>query len=68
MYFDQPKCDVYETWRTINVGNTKIRGLEVEWDYKPWLVVKWVVLSHCWTPRFMTTVPTSDDYNLRRPR
>ncbi len=33
---DQPKCDVYETWRTINVGNTKIRGLEVEWDYKPW--------------------------------
>lgn len=33
---DQPKCDVYETWRTINVGNTRISGLEVEWDYKPW--------------------------------
>ena len=33
---DQPKCDVYETWRTINVGNTQIKGLEVEWDYKPW--------------------------------
>ncbi len=37
---DQPKCDVYETWRTINVGNTKIRGLEVEWDYKPWAGAK----------------------------
>ena len=33
---DQPKCDVYETWRTINVGNTRISGIEVEWDYKPW--------------------------------
>ncbi|NHZ90537.1 TonB-dependent receptor plug domain-containing protein [Massilia sp. CCM 8733] len=33
---DQPKCDVYETWRTINVGNTRISGVEVEWDYKPW--------------------------------
>ncbi|MCX7217970.1 MAG: TonB-dependent receptor, partial [Burkholderiales bacterium] len=33
---DQPKCDVYETWRTVNVGNTKISGLELEWDYKPW--------------------------------
>jgi iron complex outermembrane receptor protein len=33
---DQPKCDVYETWRTINVGNTSIPGLELEWDYKPW--------------------------------
>jgi iron complex outermembrane receptor protein len=33
---DQPKCDVYESWRTINVGNTSIPGLEVEWDYKPW--------------------------------
>lgn len=27
---------MYETWRTINVGNTRISGLEVEWDYKPW--------------------------------
>jgi len=33
---DQPKCDVYESWRTINVGNTTIPGLELEWDWKPW--------------------------------
>ncbi|CAN7640726.1 TonB-dependent receptor [Duganella sp. LjRoot269] len=33
---DQPKCDVYETWRTINVGKVNIPGLELEWDYKPW--------------------------------
>ena len=33
---DQPKCDVYEAWRTINVGDTRIPGLEIEWDYKPW--------------------------------
>jgi iron complex outermembrane receptor protein len=33
---DQPKCDVYESWRTINVGDTRIPGLEIEWDYKPW--------------------------------
>ncbi|WP_267874930.1 TonB-dependent receptor [Duganella callida] len=33
---DQPKCDVYETWRTINVGRVNIPGLEVEWDYRPW--------------------------------
>lgn len=33
---DNLKCDVYETWRTINVGNTRINGVEVEWDYKPW--------------------------------
>lgn len=33
---DQPKCDVYEAWRTINVGDTRIPGLELEWDYKPW--------------------------------
>lgn len=33
---EQPKCDVYEAWRTINVGNTRIPGLELEWDYKPW--------------------------------
>jgi iron complex outermembrane recepter protein len=33
---DQPKCDVYESWRTINVGDTRIPGLELEWDYKPW--------------------------------
>lgn len=33
---DQPKCDVYETWRTINVGKVNIPGLELEWDYRPW--------------------------------
>ncbi|MFP5389970.1 MAG: TonB-dependent receptor [Gammaproteobacteria bacterium] len=33
---EQPKCDVFESWRTINVGNTKIPGLELEWDYRPW--------------------------------
>ncbi|RZT09476.1 TonB-dependent Receptor Plug Domain [Duganella sp. CF402] len=33
---DQPKCDVYETWRTINVGKVNIPGLELEWDWKPW--------------------------------
>jgi iron complex outermembrane recepter protein len=33
---DQPKCDVFETWRTINVGKVNIPGLELEWDYKPW--------------------------------
>jgi iron complex outermembrane receptor protein len=33
---EQPKCDVYESWRTINVGDTHIPGLEIEWDYKPW--------------------------------
>ncbi len=29
-------CDSFSTWRTINVGNTRVSGLEVEWDYKPW--------------------------------
>jgi iron complex outermembrane recepter protein len=33
---DQPKCDVYETWRTINVGKVDIPGLEVETDHRPW--------------------------------
>jgi iron complex outermembrane receptor protein len=33
---DQPKCDVYEGWRTINVGKVDIPGLELEWDYRPW--------------------------------
>ncbi|MBB3224769.1 TonB-dependent receptor [Pseudoduganella umbonata] len=33
---DQPKCDVYEGWRTINVGKVDIPGLEIEWDYRPW--------------------------------
>jgi iron complex outermembrane receptor protein len=33
---DQPKCDVYESWRTINVGKVDIPGLELEWDYRPW--------------------------------
>lgn len=33
---DQPKCDVYETWRTINVSKVNIPGLELEWDWKPW--------------------------------
>lgn len=33
---DQPKCDVYEAWRTINVGKVDIPGLEIEGDWRPW--------------------------------
>ena len=33
---DQPKCDVYESWRTINVGQVDIPGLEIEGDWRPW--------------------------------
>ena len=33
---DQPKCDVYDAWRTINVGKVDIPGLEIEADWRPW--------------------------------
>lgn len=60
---DQPKCDVYETWRTINVGNTKIKGLEVEWDYKPWKGAKIGGSFALLDTKIKDYGPYSDDYN-----
>jgi iron complex outermembrane receptor protein len=60
---DQPKCDVYETWRTINVGNTQIKGLEVEWDYKPWKGAKVGGALALLDTKIKDFGPYSDDYN-----
>ncbi len=60
---DQPKCDVYETWRTINVGNTQIRGLEIEWDYKPWPGAKIGGAATLLDTKIHDFGSYSDDYN-----
>jgi len=32
----EPACDVVSAWKTENIGNADIKGLELEFDYIPW--------------------------------
>ena len=31
-----PACDIVQAWKTENIGNADIKGLELEFDYIPW--------------------------------
>ncbi|MFZ6643460.1 TonB-dependent receptor [Undibacterium sp. TC4M20W] len=34
-------CNIITGQRTINIGRVNIKGLELEWDYRPWKGARW---------------------------
>ena len=37
---NNPTCNIYSAWHTVNLGKVDIPGLEVEWTYKPTSTIK----------------------------
>ncbi len=55
-----PACDVVMAWKTENIGNADIKGLELEFDYIPWENGRFSGF-YAWLDTKITSYPTYND-------